>query len=224
MTDRPATTSHDRTRPDRPAEGGCVVWLRANARPVWLATLAQLAVVGAVWVLIALVAGLPPWGPWSWRAVVVDLVAVGLAIGALVTAWCSLLPRLQRCGGRLRVRLAPGWSHEVPVEVVECFFLGSDSLAADGGGAADGTAPTHRVGTLVMRIAEREAERWQPVDTRARWPWATAWGRWQDGAIVLDGRWCEPLSVDLARQLSGVLVAARREVVEQGTRCAGVVT
>ncbi|MFZ4732211.1 MAG: hypothetical protein ACOYK7_06680 [Pirellulales bacterium] len=223
MTDSPATTEHDRTRPDRPTEGGWVVWLRANARPVWLATLTQLAVVGGAWALIARGVGLPPWGAWSWLAVVVDLVAVGLAGGALVTAWCSLLPRLEHRGGRLRVRLAPGWSHDVPVDIVECFFLGSDSLTADGLGAADGTAATHRVGTLVMRIAEREAERWRPVDTRG-WPRGTAWGRWQDGAIVLDGRWCEPLSVEVARRLSGVLIAARRAVPERGMQHGGVET
>jgi hypothetical protein len=66
--------------------------------------------------------------------------------------------------------------------------------------------PTHRVGTLVMRVAERFKE-WQ-----AR-PTFTPWGTWQEGAIVFDGRWCEPLSVELARRLSGKLVDAKRAAV-----------
>ena len=64
-------------------------------------------------------------------------------------------------------------------------------------------AISHRVGTLVMRVAERAAD-WQ-----AR-PTFVPWGTWSDGAIVFDGRWCAPLSVELARQLSGKLVAAKR--------------
>ena len=56
---------------------------------------------------------------------------------------------------------------------------------------------------LVMRVAERAAD-WQ-----AR-PTFVPWGTWSDGAIVFDGRWCAPLSVELARQLSGKLVAAKR--------------
>jgi len=122
------------------------------------------------------------------------------------------------------VRLAAGRPHVVPVGAVECFFLGSDPLAATRGGETP--AASHRVGTLVMRIAERDAERWRPAMGRGGWPWATPWGRWEDGAIVLDGRWCERLSADAARRLSGLLIEARREALsaDQGTPPQGVVT
>jgi hypothetical protein len=59
------------------------------------------------------------------------------------------------------------------------------------------------VTTLVMRLAERE------VDWGER-PSFAPWGKWEDGAVVFDGRWCEPLSVDVARRLSGWLVEAKR--------------
>jgi hypothetical protein len=104
------------------------------------------------------------------------------------------------------VRLAPFVAHDVPLEFVECFFMGSHVLPG-----ADGRddLPGRRVGTLVMRIAERAAA-WQARPTFA------PWGTWAEGAIVFDGRWCEPLSVELARSLSGRLVDAKRAAAGPG--------
>jgi hypothetical protein len=41
---------------------------------------------------------------------------------------------------------------------------------------------------------------------------ASAWGSWEDGNVVFDGRWCEPLSQAVARDLSGRLLEARRQL------------
>lgn len=176
------------------------VWLRGNVRPV-LGLAALVAIFGAGLTAAVLVAGVAPATSW--------LVFAGwLVAGAVVAllAAAAARPRLvhrrsPQHGDILEVRLAPGSSRAVPLDAIECFFMGSQRLEAEGDVADD--RPSHRVGTLVMRVAER-AKDWQARPTFA------PWGTWQEGAIVFDGRWCEPLSVELARRLSGKLVDAKR--------------
>ena len=174
------------------AEPTAAVWLRGNVRPV-LGLAAVAAAFGGLIVAIVLATGTMATHGW--------LVAVYWLVAALVVGALSLVasrPRLEHTDGMLRVRLAPGRADDVPLAVVECFFLGSNTLGPD-------DAATHRVGTLVMRIAERATE-WQQRPTFA------PWGTWADGAVVFDGRWCEPLSLELARGLSGRLVEVKRAV------------
>jgi hypothetical protein len=175
------------------------VWLRGNVRPAALLVAAAAATGTSLVVLAALpqtaAVGLP-------LAVGFALLAGPFAAGLGLAA---ARPRLARHGDVLRVRLAPLAAYDVPLEFVECFFMGSHVLP-DPQGRDD--VPTQRVGTLVMRIAER-ATAWQARQTFA------PWGSWADGAVVFDGRWCEPLSGDLARRLSTRLVEAKRAVAER---------
>lgn len=175
------------------------VWLRGNARPASLLVAVAACAGTALSVLACLSATAAVARP--------ILLGYGLVAGPVVAglAFAATRPRLCRRGDALRVRLAPLTAHDVPLEFVECFFMGSHALP-DPQGRDD--VPTQRVGTLVMRIAER-AVAWQSRST------LPAWGTWADGAVVFDGRWCEPLSVDLARRLSGLLVAAKRDAAEQ---------
>ena len=197
------------TRPTDPSAG---IWLRGNVRPV---------VVLAVLAKGAMLVSLGLWAWWTSAAAAAGpasgaFLAIWLAIGALVlglTAAASR-PRLTLVGDTLRVRLSPTRVEEVPLAVVECFFLGSQALQQPGTPRAD--LPTHRVGTLVMRVAERA------IDYQQR-PTFAPWGTWAEGAIVFDGRWCEPLSVDLARRLSASLLAAKRAADASALQtCAGV--
>jgi len=173
------------------------IWLRGNMRPA--------VVMAAVFTLVCggLLASL-------WLA---DTPPAPLMVG-LVRAFCVLTAtvmatflvaasraRLERVGDTLRVRLALFRSQDVPLDVVECFFLGSHPLEQPGTVPDD--LPTHRVGTLVVRLAERAVE-WHERLTMSEW------GTWHDGAIVCDGRWCEPLSADLVRTLTRRLVEAKR--------------
>ncbi|MDA0255661.1 MAG: hypothetical protein O3A18_12360, partial [Planctomycetota bacterium] len=111
-----------------------------------------LAVVGF---LLAAVA------PGAAVAVVTGLVAVGLIALAAV----ALRPRLTRRGDRLEVRLTPLGVERVPLELVECLFRGSEPLPAAGDEHAP---PQYRVGTLVVRLAER-AEAWRRRPTLRPW-------------------------------------------------------
>jgi hypothetical protein len=171
------------------------VWLRGNVRPV-AGIAAVTAVICAALVVAVVAVDVPPTLRWI---VATACVVAAAAVAAIAVA--AGRPRLSHRGDVLRVRLMPTAVREVPLEAVECFFLGSSGLEEAGQPPPD--AVSRRVTTLVMRLAERA------VDWGER-PSFAPWGKWEDGAVVFDGRWCEPLSVDVARRLSGWLVEAKR--------------
>jgi hypothetical protein len=179
--------------------GEAEVWLRANLRPAAVLFGAIAAAVAAA--AAVLIAVRPP--AWS-VAIVVMACLIGLMVAAAFL-WAASRPRLARRGGTLEVRLSPLGVQRVPLEVVECIFPGSQLLGAD-----DETAD-RRVSTLVMRLAERA------VEWRSR-PVAAAWGSWEDGNVVFDGRWCEPLSQAIARDISARLLEAKRRLTPVSQR------
>ena len=170
------------------------VWLRSNPRPA--------VAGGAVVVLAVAVAVAVLWvvgGPrWCWWAVALAGAASVPIVAALVVT--ASLPRLGRQGNRLRVRLSPLAAEDVPLEIVECVFPGSSPLAG-----TESTAAPRRVGTVVVRLAERA------IDWKQR-PTFAPWGTWSDGHVVIDGRWCEPLSLEVTKQLGQRILEAKREV------------
>ena len=183
----------------RATHAAAEVWLRANPRPAAVLFAVTAAVVAAA--AAVLIAVRPP--AWS-VAVMVIACLIGLMVAAAFL-WAASRPRLARRGGTLEVRLSPLGVQRVPLEVVECIFPGSQPL-----GAGDETA-NRRVSTLVMRLAERA------VEWRSR-PVASAWGSWEDGNVVFDGRWCEPLSQVIARDISTRLLEAKRLVTPVSQR------
>lgn len=178
-----------------PGGVGEKVWLRGNLRPVAGITIATTVVCAALAGTVAAIDA-PPVVRW-FAAAVCLAAAAAVAVLAVVAG----RPRLSHRGDVLRVRLAPTAVREVPLDVVECFFLGSRDLDETGRRAPEEEG--RRVTTLVMRLAERA------IDCRER-PSFAPWGKWEDGSVVFDGRWCEPLSVDVARRLSGWLIEAKR--------------
>lgn len=175
------------------------VWLRGNVRiALILATVAALLDGGAaIAVLIAVMGG---GGPVAWWGVAA--IAAASASGLMLLAWAAARPRLVRAGDALLVQVSPLVQRKVPLDVIECFFPGSNPLDADGSPTC-GEQAAFRVGTLVIRLAERAVD-YRAGDTFT--PWAT----WEDSYLVLDGRWCEPLSPALVKDLSSRLVAAKR--------------
>jgi hypothetical protein len=176
------------------------IWLRGNLRPVaWLAAVAAVVACGLV-AAVAMAAS-------SMLSFLLVAAFCGIAAAVIGTlAFGAARPRLERVGGCLRVRLSPTAVEDVPLDAVECFFQGSNPIARNGEPTC-GDHAAFRVNTLVMRLAERAAG----FSKRATF---TPWGTWDDGYVVFDGRWCEPLSADLARQLSRRLVEAKRSLAE----------
>ena len=179
------------------------VWVRGNVRPVL--AVGAIAVGGAALAAGAAAAsGASPAVVWSLGA------AAGVAaLLALVLARAAAGLRVGRRGDALLLRLSPARVEAIPLSVVECVFPGSQPL----GGAAQEHAeddaatvepPTRRVGTLVIRFAERATE-WRERPTFA------PWGTWRDGHAIVDGRWCEPLSAALARRIGDRLLEAKRQ-------------
>jgi hypothetical protein len=184
------------------------IWLRGNLRPVaWLAALSAVTAFG----LFAALALAGPASAAAWLAV----AALGLVMAAVVgmLTFAAARPRLVRLGDRLRVRLSPTAVHDVPLDMVECFFQGSNPIARTGEPTC-GDHAAFRVNTLVMRLAERAAD-------FSRRPTFTPWGTWDDGYVVFDGRWCEPLSAELARRLSRELLDAKRTAAASAPSGAG---
>jgi hypothetical protein len=174
------------------------VWLRGNVRP-GAAVVLVTAVVGGGALAGAVAVGLSGW----LLAGIATLVALVL-INAVVAAWVVSQPRLARVGNAIEVRLAPGQVERVPLEIVECIFHGSDPVLRPRDSASN---PRFRVGTVVVRLAER-ATQW-----RAR-PTFRQWGTWEDGHVVIDGRWCEPLTRETVQGVATRLLEAKREVAE----------
>lgn len=177
------------------------IWVRGNPRPVIGLAVAGLVLAVALAAALVTVGGamLPSRGVAVGSAAAVLLVALAAA-GLLLFG--GLQPRLARRGGALVVRLQPLVAHEVPLEVVECVFPGSQPLPPRS--HEPDAEPDRRVGTIVIRLAER-ATAWRQRPT------FTPWGTWEDGHIIIDGRWCQRLSPEFARGLGGRLVEAKRE-------------
>lgn len=178
------------------------IWLRGNMRPA--------VVMASVFTLVC--GGLLAALRWGNPTPTPQMVWLVRGFGAVSAATMAVLllsasrARLERVGNALRVRLSPFRSDEVPLDVVECFFLGSHPLEQPGTVRDD--LPTHRVGTLVVRLAERAVE-WHERPTMSEW------GTWKEGAIVCDGRLCEPLSADLVHSLTRRLVEAKRSLAAE---------
>ena len=185
------------------ADERCEVWLRGNLRPVLGLALVVVTVLAAVAAAV-LRAGSTPMG---WGVVAALAACSGVVVGGCLAI--AARPRLVRLGSVVRVCLTPLSAHDLPLEIIECIFSGSASLAAEAAGSPEDERADEgegrRVGTVVMRLAERAAE-W-----RER-PALPSWGRWRDGYIVFDGRWCEPLSAEFVRGLSQRLIEAKREL------------
>jgi hypothetical protein len=125
----------------------------------------------------------------------------GLGVVCVAALWVATrIPRLAYDDGELLVYLRSLAPLRVPVEAVECFFLGQ--------GPAHPAAPDEPVAkaaNVIARIAE-SAPQWHARPVRADL------GQWCDGYITIRGMWCEPLSHERINQLNRRLAEAHRAV------------
>jgi hypothetical protein len=118
----------------------------------------------------------------------------------------GLRPRLAYSSGKLLVFLQDGEPIAVPIDIVECFFLGQGASllprALEGPRGEAGEAAT-----IVVRLAEAAVE-WSHRDV------LPALGHWCEGYITIRGTWCEPINQELVAGLNQKLIAAHRSVRE----------
>lgn len=174
--------------------GGMETWLRPNIR-VLLLSMMPLAVLFLVGAAIA--------GGACCDGLFFRWLGAGVAgISAVVLGICfhlSRLPRLAYRDGCLLLYLRsldPIW---LPVDVVECFFLGQASTKMGKYAPADVKAST-----VVLRLDEKASD-WHHREVKP------LLGRWCDGYITIHGVWCEPLSVQRVNELNHKLAEVKRQ-------------
>ena len=171
------------------------VWVRSNSRAM---------IIGLTAPLLLVILGLAIALDWTgesqpWRPIVgFGLASVG-GLLTLVLGWFSRLPRLAYDGEALLVYLRSGVPIRVPIDAVECFFLGAGLVPLPGHANRE-----VQISTLVVRLAERATD-WHSMEVKP------ALGAWCGGYITLRGTWCEPLSVDFVNRLNARLSAVQRE-------------
>jgi hypothetical protein len=112
--------------------------------------------------------------------------------------WWLVLPRLACSEDELLVYLNGLRPSRVPLQVVECFFLGQapSMISHPTGDIVESAA-------VVIRLAER-AKQWHRQDV------PQSMGRWCDGYITVRGTWCEPLDRDVVNRMNLSLAEIKR--------------
>ncbi len=171
------------------------VWLHSNRRVLLLAMIPAGLLGAAGWSLLSnttslLGAGLA-WG------------VVAIAIGLVARLSLRLLrPRVAYRDGQVLFFLRAGPPIEVPLQVVEAFFLGQGPAHLLGGVSSDVEAVN-----LVARLSQRELQ-WKQIEVQPRL------GSWCDSYVTIRGTWCEPLTGSVIGRLNrrlGELSRADRE-------------
>jgi hypothetical protein len=172
------------------------VWLDTNRRALWLGMLLPATIATAGLAALA-------WSLWSQQHWGLQL---GLAVVTAAALWmvgelmyALRCPRLAYEEGTLLVYLEPTRPTRLPVEIVECFFLGMGQSDLP---ALEGAPPKTR--DVVIRLAER-AEQWRTRPVRPQF------GQWCDGYITLRGTWCQPLTPQLLKELNHKLATVQRQ-------------
>lgn len=165
------------------------VWLDANRRARSAAGAVALSalVVGAACSVGAVLSG-------GWMLTLATVVAAAVVLPAFA-AWVFLRrPRIAYDGRFLLLVLGRGPAARLPLDVVECFFLGTATDEASG----------RSTRTIVTRLAEAATQHAAgEADGRI--------AKWCGGYITIRGTWCEPFDADRVRLLNHLLATAKRK-------------
>lgn len=168
-------------------------WLRPNRRVLFIA--------GVAWT-VALCCGLSlirtsdkqPMTLFGWM-----VGALG-AIGIARNVWSALQPRVGYANQELLLYLQGGTPVRLPIDVIECFFLGqgpSGIRQRDAGSDLESQ-------NVVVRLAERATE-WHHGHVQR------GLGHWCDGYITITGTWCEPITADVVGLMNHELAKVKRK-------------
>jgi hypothetical protein len=129
-----------------------------------------------------------------------------LLFSALLGSWFirnMFLPRLGYQRGSLLLRLGGAVPVAVPIQCVECFFLGRANLAHSGIAGLES-----KVSSVMIRLDET-AKDWKMRKIKSRL------GSWEEGYIVVRGTWCEPINDQLVASLNKRLRQAHQKCGQQ---------
>ena len=171
-------------------------WLKTNRRALLLGMIPPAAVS-------AMGVGGLAWAIATGQSAVVHLIVVIIAVAPLwlvgQVLYVATQPRIGYEVGELLVFVEPARPTRVPIDLVECFFLGQGASELP---KLNGREPETQ--NVVVRLAESAAE-WKHRDVRP------AFGHWCEGYITIRGAWCEPLTPALMRKLNHRLAEVHRE-------------
>lgn len=175
------------------------IWILPNRRALALGFLLPGTLLAAA--LICFVVG-HLQGSWLWRGTTIVLAIGGVVLLGIL--WRLMWqPRVGYQNGEVLVHGGLAEPLRVPVDVVECFFLGQA-----GGMIPDAQGREAEVRTVIIRLAESATD-WHHRDLKA------AFAHWCEGYITIRGTWCEPITPDLMKRLNSRLAALHRERKQQ---------
>lgn len=172
------------------------IWLRSNNRLLAMGLILPSLgfLLGAALVVVAV-----NYPSLQWLTLVGGLVmAASLAAGGVI-ANTLRMPRLAYEHEHLLVYLGDVTPFRIPVEIVECFFLGHGPAML--AGAEEHGAETR---TIIVRLAEA-AEAWKSREVKP------ALGHWCNGYVTIRGTWCEPITPDLVQGMNQRLIEIHRQ-------------
>jgi hypothetical protein len=127
--------------------------------------------------------------------------AIAGGIGLGLTIWASRLPRVAYApSGSLLLFLRGAKPIRIPIEIVECFFLGQGPSGVRHGQDEEDLEARN----IVVRLAEKATE-WQHGDVDRRL------GNWCGGYITINGTWCEPINTEVVGLMNHDLAEVKRQ-------------
>lgn len=172
------------------------VWLRTNRRALALGMILPLSIV-------AVGGGVAIAGWWLQLNFMVPLLGALIAFGGLfllgTLAYGMSVPRLGYKEGELLLFLDARQPVGIPIDVVECFFLGQGESTLP---KIAGREP--ETSNVIVRLAESATD-WKHRDVNPRF------AHWCESYITLSGAWCEPIDGEALKRLNQRLVEVQRE-------------
>ena len=169
-------------------------WVGANRRAVLVAMALPAVLVGTALLLLVI----PPTLIPLWLRLVLALAAVAFGLVLLAQLYLLRQPRLAYEDQHLLVYLQSGKPFRVPIDAVECFFLGQGPTMLSPSESGEETS------NIVVRLAE-SCDEWRHRETRR------SLGHWCDGYITIRGTWCEPIDKELMSRLNQRLLEIHRQ-------------
>ena len=176
-------------------------WLRPNRRVLVVAIAILILVALAVSALVVFL-----WrqdAHWALGSILTLLaVLIWIRVVLLIVHVCQ--PRVAYQQEEVLLFLRAGRPIRVPVDVVECFFLGQTETMLATPRREEATEEEIKTRSVVVRLAEAATD-WHQREIRPEL------GRWCDGYITIRGTWCEPMGPVLVKKMNSQLAAVHRQ-------------